>query len=80
MTQKLQTTENGKNHDKIARGKAKDKEKVAMRVDEKTIILVKPENKNEAYERAYKKKIDYNRWLENNVQCGVKYKEKSSTI
>ena len=45
MKQKLQTTENGKNHDKIARGKSKDGGKVAMRVDEKTIILVKPENK-----------------------------------
>ena len=79
MKQKLQTTENGKNHDKIARGKLKDKGKVAMRIDEKTIILVKPENKNEAYKLAYKKKIDYNRWLENNVQCGAKYKEKYSS-
>lgn len=77
MKQKLQITENGRNHDKIARGKTKDKGKVAMRVDEKTIILVKPENKNEAYKRAYKKKIDYNRWIETRCQMsGAKYKEK----
>lgn len=76
MTQKLSVRENGKNHDKIACGKAKDRGKVVMRIDEKTIILVKPENKTETYKRAYKKKIDYSRWLVNNVQCGAKYKEK----
>ena len=80
MKQKLSVRENGKNHDKIARGKLKDKGKVAMRIDEKTIILVKPENKNEAYKLAYKKKINYNRWLQYNAQGGVKYKEKKSPI
>ena len=79
MKQKLSVRENGKNHDKIARGRLKDKGRVAMRIDEKTIILVKPENKTEAYKRAYKKKIDYNRWVETRCQMsGAKYEEKSS--
>lgn len=62
---KLDTKINGTiNQHKIDAANKRDKNRVPLRVDQKTIILVKPENKNSEYRNKYKSKLEESRWRE----------------
>lgn len=49
---------------KIEKAKNRDKKRVPLRIDSKTIILVKPENKTPEYKEKYKATLEECRWQE----------------